>query len=53
MKIDLERPKSQHRSPEIGQQPMGQGSRWPLWALIVFLAAAIAFIAWAAQGGLV
>jgi hypothetical protein len=53
MKIDRERPKSQHLSPEIGQQPMGRGSRWPLWALVVFLVAAIVFIAWAAQGGLV
>jgi hypothetical protein len=53
MKIDLERPKSPHLGPEIPQQPMGQGSRWPLWALVVFLVAAVVFIAWAAQGGLV
>ncbi len=48
MKIDLERPKSERISPEIGQQPMGPGTRWPLWALVAFLVAAIVFIAWAA-----
>ena len=49
MKIDLERPKSERISPEIGQQPMGQGTRWPFWALVVFLIAALIFIAWAAR----
>jgi hypothetical protein len=48
MEIDPERPKSQHLSPEIGQQPMGQGVPWPLWAFVVFIIAAAAIVVWAA-----
>ena len=49
--VDPERPRGQHLSPEIGHEPMGQGIRWPFWALAAFIVAAAIFIAWAAQGG--
>jgi len=51
MQNDPERPTSPRLSPEIGQQPMGRSARWPLWAVVVFLVAAIICFAWAAQAG--
>ncbi len=48
MEIDPERPKGQHLSPEIGQQPLGQSIRWPLWIPIVVIVAAVIFMFWAA-----
>jgi hypothetical protein len=48
VEIDPGRPKGQHLSPEIGQQPMGQTIRWSLWVPVVLVIAATAFIVWAA-----
>ncbi len=45
--IDPERPRGQHVSPEIGQQPMGRTIRWSLWVPVVIVGAAAAFILWA------
>ncbi len=50
MEIDPGRPKGQHLISEIGQQPIGQAIRWPLWVPVVLLIAAAAVSLWAAAG---